>query len=124
MIGLTPATAGVTSALSAGADRAANRAASSFDQALEAATERREKLHDAADQLVATAFILPLLAQVRDDPFKGEMFHGGQAEQVFGQQLDVILADRITESSRFGISDAMVRRFEPGAPASEVDLRG
>lgn len=72
----------------------------------------RDEVREAADQLVSTAFILPLLEQVRSDPFKSDLFHGGRGEEVFGQQLDVIFADNITQSANFGISDALVRQFQ------------
>ncbi len=87
---------------------------------------KNEEMREAADQLVATAFILPMLEQVRHDPFKSDMFHGGKGEEVFGQQLDVIFADNITKSANFGISDALVRRFQPAAttPPTQVNLRG
>lgn len=91
-----------------------------------AADLKNEEIREAADQLVATAFILPLLEQARNDPFKSDMFHGGKAEEVFGQQLDVIFADNITKSANFGITDALVRRFQPSLPSAEtqVNLRG
>lgn len=78
-----------------------------------------DEAREAADQLVATAFILPLLEQARNDPFKSEMFHGGRGEQIFGQQLDVIFADAITKSANFGISDALVRRFQQPTPQKQ-----
>lgn len=87
---------------------------------------KNDELRDAADQLVATAFILPMLEQARNDPFKSDMFHGGKGEEVFGQQLDVIFADNITKSANFGISDALVQRFQKPTSTSEpqVNLRG
>lgn len=96
----------------------------SFEEAVAQADRKRGQLADAADQLVSTAFVLPLLSQVRDSPFKTEMFSGGRAEEAFGQQLDVILADRITASSNFGITQAMVRSFSPAHAQPEVDFRG
>ena len=94
-----------------------------FGQQLHAASHRptppaadhtapgRPSLHELADQLVSTAFVLPLLEQARQDPFKSELFHGGRGEEVFGQQLDVIMAERITASSNFGLADAIARQF-------------
>ena len=127
MSGLTPtslAPATLPSATTtAAASRAATGSAASFESMLDAAGQRSQQIGEAGDQLVSTAFVLPLLSQLRDSPFKSEMFDGGQAEQIFGQQLDTILADRITSSANFGISDALVRQFDPAA-ASKVDLRG
>ncbi|MEO0515084.1 MAG: rod-binding protein [Planctomycetota bacterium] len=87
---------------------------------------KNDEVREAADQLVASAFILPMLEQARNDPFKSDMFHGGKGEEVFGQQLDVIFADNITKSANFGISDALVRRFQPASTSNEsqVNLRG
>ena len=79
---------------------------------------------------MATAFILPLLEQVRNDPFKSDLFHGGKGEEVFGQQLDVIFAENITSSANFGLSQALVERFRQASPEdtsnspSKVNLRG
>lgn len=64
---------------------------------------------EAAEQLVATALINPLLAQMRNDPFRSEFFHGGFAEDAFGSQLDTILADRVTRGSNLPIVDALER---------------
>ncbi|MBB6430357.1 rod-binding protein [Algisphaera agarilytica] len=102
--------------------------AAELDRAAKTSGEvENPELREAAEQLVATAFILPLLEQARQDPFKSDLFHGGQGEEVFGQQLDVIYAENITQSANFGISDALVRRFETTLnhdPESQVNLRG
>lgn len=74
-------------------DAAADRAAAGSDQS--AAT--------AARQLVATTLVLPLMKQMRSDPFKKSMFHGGAAEDAFNSQLDTVLADRITTRANFPI---------------------
>lgn len=88
-----------------------------------------DKLMQAADQLVSTAFVQPLLSQLRDDPFKSDMFHGGRAEEIFGQQLDTILSERVTSSSNFGISEAVASHLRSASPATSrltegVDVRG
>jgi len=108
------------------AGRADGSSPQSFAAELESAGKSgKPTLRESADQLVSTAFILPLLEKARNDPFKSELFHGGRGEEVFGQQLDVIFADNITKSSNFGISDALVRRFQPATSSNhEVNLRG
>lgn len=87
-----------------------------------------DKLMQVADQLVSTAFVQPLLSQLRNDPFKSEMFHGGRAEEIFGQQLDTILSERVTSSSNFGISEAVANHLRSASPAATitegVDIRG
>ena len=62
-----------------------------------------------AQELVATALVQPLLARLRHDPLKSDLFHGGQAEDIFGQQLDTILSDRIVQGSRLPVVDAVYR---------------
>lgn len=93
----------------------------SFDRQL----VKREELKAAAEQLVSTAFIQPLLAQMRDDPFKVDMFHGGRGEQIFGQQLDTLISERVTSSANFPVVDSIVNSFMPAQQSGrEVDRRG
>lgn len=101
---------------------AANRG--DFSGALDAARElddaAAERARDAANQLVASAFIAPLLAEVRASASKNSLFHGGRAEEAFGQQLDTILADGIAASANFNLGDAVAGRLTGG----KVDARG
>lgn len=93
--------------------------ATHFSQAInpgDTATDREQLSREAqadkaASEFVAGALVRPLLAQARNDPFKSKMFHGGQAEEMFGEQLDGVLADRITQSARFPITDAVRRQL-------------
>ncbi len=71
-----------------------------FDEALKQGLRRggdgrAQAAYEAAQQLVATTFIQPVLGQMRQDPFRSELFHGGFAEDAFQQQLDVRLAPGI-----------------------------
>ena len=68
------------------------------------------QLRQASEQFVASAFVLPLLAQMRQDPFRSDLFHGGSAEDAFQSQLDTILADRITHRANFPLVDVIVNR--------------
>lgn len=88
-----------------------------------ASPTQMDRLTEVGDELVASAFVLPLLEQVRDDPFKSDLFHGGRGEEIFGQQLDVIMAERITASSNFGVGAALVERFRPPAAMPDA-VRG
>lgn len=93
----------------------------------DAATDRilkskETQAYEAAQSLVATTLIQPILSQIRDDPFRSALFHGGTAEDAFGAQLDTILADRITQASNFPIVDSIYNRTF--APRSEVDTHG
>ncbi|MDX1563795.1 MAG: hypothetical protein R3236_00250 [Phycisphaeraceae bacterium] len=79
-----------------------------FDAALKKAAGREAgRLRQVTAQFVSTAFLMPMLKQVREDPFQTPMFHGGQGEKVFGARLDQILADRIAGSANFGLTDRL-----------------
>ena len=90
---------------------------------------REQEARIVAEQLVASTLVLPILSQARNDPFKSEMFHGGKGEDMFGSQLDTILAERITSSSRMPIVDAVYRSItrtslSSGAAGRGVDIHG
>ncbi|MCX5662770.1 MAG: hypothetical protein NTW19_24070 [Planctomycetota bacterium] len=74
-------------------DTAADRESQSRDQSATTA----------ARQLVSTTLILPMMKQMRQDPFKVAMFHGGNAEDAFNSQLDTLLADRLTSRANLPI---------------------
>ncbi len=77
-----------------------------FGPVLAEATQAKE----AAQKLVASAFVLPLLQELRADPFRGQIGHGGMGEDLFGLQLDTIFADRIVAGSRFSLVEAVYER--------------
>ena len=79
-----------------------------FEPILERASQ---KIRELAEKLVADSFVRPLLAQIQNDPFRTELFHGGFAEDVFADQLDTILADRMTHKANFPIVDTIHRTF-------------
>ncbi len=72
-----------------------------LEMARESDAAAKEKAQTVGNQLVATAMIQPILAELRNSPFKSDLFDGGRAEEVFGQQLDTTLADRIASSPAF-----------------------
>ena len=84
-----------------------------FKAQLQDATHARaaKKLREATAQFVATAFLTPMLKQVRNDPFKSELFHGGQGEKIFGAQLDEQMADEIASSPSFPLVDHLYEHF-------------
>ena len=81
--------------------------------------ERDAKLREAAEQLVASAFVQPMLNQLHESPFKTERFGGGSGEKLFRQRLDTILADRIAGSPGFPLVDTLVNHMQRrvGRPA-------
>jgi len=70
-----------------------------------------KQVRESAEQLVSSTFIMPLFKQLRSDPMASEMFHGGQGEEIFQQQMDQILSDRIAGSANFDLIDSVERFF-------------
>ena len=70
----------------------------------------------AAGDLVATSFIKPMLAQMRDDPLRSDLFHGGSAEDMFAEHLETELAQRISQRLSLSLTDAITRGIT-GQPA-------
>ncbi len=65
----------------------------------------------AASQLVASAFIEPALASLREGAFAEPPFAAGFVERRFAPLLDLQIADRITASANFPLVDLIVRRL-------------
>ncbi|GAB4197510.1 MAG: hypothetical protein Kow00105_11570 [Phycisphaeraceae bacterium] len=79
--------------------------------AQELGADRSAELRKASEQLVATTLVQPMFAQMRQDPFRSDLFHGGRTEEIFGQQLDTILAERVVSRADFAIVDAVYRNI-------------
>ncbi len=97
-----------------------------FDQVLEKQSDKdamRDELHGVAVQFVGMAFFFPMLQQARNNPFKTDMFHGGFAEDTFGNQMDLQLADRMAQRDTAGLVSAMVQRYS-AAVERKVDVHG
>ena len=89
------------------------RDTSSFEALLTAAGRRQqaEQAREAAQQMVASAFIMPGLAELRESPFLTGPFAPGAAERRFGPLLDQHVADGITASHRFPLTDQITEHL-------------
>lgn len=76
----------------------------------------------AAEQLVASSLVVPVLAQLHEGPFRSELFAPGSAERRFAPMLDQHLADRITASGRFPIVDAIADRLSGRDSTERLDV--
>ncbi len=89
----------------------------------------KRNLEGMSQKLVASAFLMPLLSQMRNDPFKSEMFHGGFAEDVFMQQFDTRIADRMAAHSNIPLVNVLTEHFtqwlknNPAAVDRAADIR-
>lgn len=93
-------------------DATAAPAASTSEARESSETDRETQIRESAEQLVASAFVLPMLQQLRESPFETEMFGAGQGEKLFRQRLDTMLADRIAGSPGFPLVDTLVDRLK------------
>ncbi|MHC4429988.1 MAG: hypothetical protein ACYS0D_15525 [Planctomycetota bacterium] len=92
---------------------AASRRGEGFAQTLAHATASgdRQQLRSAAEQLVASSFIQPILAQLRESPFAAGPFAPGLTERQFAPLLDQHLADRIVRGANLPLVDVIVERL-------------
>lgn len=74
--------------------------------------ERHEELTRQAQKLVSHTFFGPMLRQMRNSPFKNELFDGGRGGQVFHAMFDQHLADRMAGSANNKLVSALVRQLE------------
>lgn len=75
-----------------------------------------DKARKAATSFVASALLMPILGTLHESPFELKPpFAPGVAEKRFAPMLDQHLSDRIAKASKFGLVDAIVKRFAPGS---------
>jgi len=65
-----------------------------------------------AQKWVAQTFFGPLLAQMRNSPFKSELFSGGRGGEAFAALFDQHLAERMARSVRHGLAQSIVRHIQ------------
>ncbi len=75
------------------------------------ASQDREIVRQAAAQLVASTFIMPVLQSMHDSPFLKPPFAPGFAEKQFQPLLDQQVADRLTSAARFPLIDVITDRL-------------
>jgi len=89
-----------------------------------AAATRHQQLTRYAQQLVSQNFFGTILKQMRDSPFRSELFDGGRGGQTFGALLDQKLAERMSRGAAAGLVRSIVRRIEGRSIAPDLPLRG
>lgn len=70
-----------------------------------------EPLRDAFRDFVGQTLFGQMLASMRSTVGKPAYFHGGRGEEIFSQQLDQVLVERITEASASTVADPMYELF-------------
>lgn len=92
-----------------------SQSAQPFTSFLTRATEAQatpDRAREAVEQLVASAFLLPLFEQMRSSSLKADFWEGGPGEDLWRQQHDTVLADRMVSGERFPLVDAILRRYQ------------
>lgn len=75
-------------------------------------SDRHKQLVRGAQQLVSQTFYGQMLKQMRDDPFKSDLFDGGRGGQMFSALLDQRLADRMARGVGDKLVNSIVRHIE------------
>lgn len=93
-----------------------------FSRATRNNISKEQKAQDAAAGLVSNALILPVLEQIRRGTFcKNTIFQPGIAENTFGPEFDIQIADRIAQSPNMSCTKAIKERLlNQGKPISRV----
>lgn len=115
MNGLTASISSMTSAGQA-VPSPITRGESSFAGLLsqvKSSDDRRELLRQAAEQLVSSVFIAPILGGLREHSTAAGPFAPGVAERRFGPLLDQQFADRIVQGANLSLVDMIVERYLP-----------
>jgi Rod binding domain-containing protein len=71
-----------------------------------------DKVVETARKLVAQTFYGTMLKQMRNSPFKSEMFEGGRGGQAFAPMLDQHLAEHMARSTDSHLVNAIARKLE------------
>jgi len=73
------------------------------------------RVRQAAVLLLSQLFFAPLLAEVRRSPLRTEIGSGGRAEEVFGEQLDLRIADAVAARAD-GVLDPLMASLDRHGP--------
>ena len=73
--------------------------------------EEDRKLRETFQSVVGQTLYGQLLRSMRKTVGKPAYFHGGRAEEIFQQQLDQILSEKMSQSSAANLADPMYELF-------------
>jgi peptidoglycan hydrolase FlgJ len=104
------------SALAAGRELAEPNGAEAMAAASEGHDDDSGPLRKAFDDLVGQTFYGMLLKSMRQTVGEPAYFNGGRAEQMFRNQLDQVLAERLSEASAEQFTGPMFELFQLGRP--------
>lgn len=76
----------------------------------------RGELREAFQSFVGQTLFGQLLSAMRKTVGKPAYFYGGRAEEIFQQQLDQVIAEKIAETSSDKLAEPMLELFLLGRP--------
>src|SRR6187200_2157558 len=82
---------------------------------------RHAQLEKQAGNLVAQTFFGTLLKQMRESPFKDELFSGGRGGEAFGSMYDQHLAEHMARGAGKKLVNSIVKRFEAKQPLDQYN---
>lgn len=71
----------------------------------------KRQVRQAAAQLTSQLFFAPLLAEMRKSPLGGKFGGGGRTEEVFGEQLDLRMADAVASRNPGGLVAKIAKKL-------------
>jgi hypothetical protein len=80
--------------------------------ALQKGPLKQDDAREQAQKFVSQAFFATILKQMRESPFKSELFSGGRGGEAFGSLYDQQLADRMSRGVGNKLVDSIVRKLE------------
>jgi len=75
--------------------------------------KKQPELRELTGKIVGSVFYGTMLKAMRDSSLKGKYGHGGRGEEVFGAQLDGLLAERLGQRNNGGVAEALYRHLAP-----------
>ena len=76
---------------------------------------QHDALRKQAEIFVASAFFGTLMKQMRESPFKSELFSGGRGGQAFGSLYDQQMSERMSRGAGSKLVNSIVRKIEASA---------
>jgi Rod binding domain-containing protein len=70
-----------------------------------------QELRSAFDTMVGETFYSQMLKQMRKTVDKSSLFHGGRGEEVFEQQLDQLMARKMSDANASSLTGPMYDLF-------------
>jgi Rod binding domain-containing protein len=86
-----------------------------------AAAEKHSLLTEQAQKWVGQTFFGTMLRQMRESPFKSDLFSGGRGGQAFAEMHDQHLAERMARGAGRSLATSIVRHIERRGRASATE---